>query len=1004
MVSRREIIRNLTSGFLDQSIQSSREYHPALLANNPEKQEKVLTTVQEQLLQCESFWVSVAFITTSGVASLINVLEQLRDNKIHGKILASQYQNFTHPEALRRLSRLSNIELRISVDRNFHAKGYLFRKADCYSLIIGSSNLTANALSKNAEWNLKVSAAHDSALMEQTLEAFKFEFEHALPVDQSFIDQYAGIYKAAEQMRLDNGSLPLPPIYRIADTSWSPQHTDPTGLISGELRRPTFPHIVPNTMQKEALANLDRIRSDGHNRALIVSATGTGKTFLAAFDTKAFGARRTLFVVHRRNIAEAAKTSFETVFGETRTTGIYSGAERSEADFLFCTIQTLSKPEHLERFKRDHFDYIVIDESHRAGADSYKRVIDYFKPRFLLGMTATPERTDGFDIFSLFNHQIAYEIRLHQALEEEMLSPFHYYGVTDLAVDDVEIDEEADFNRLTSTERVERIIEKSMFYGTDSGETRALVFCSRREECDELARQFNRKDIPALSLTGLSSEPERDDAIRRLESNDHDERLEYVFTVDIFNEGVDIPRVNQVIMLRPTQSAIIFVQQMGRGLRKVRGKEYLTIIDFIGNYKNNFLIPVALYGDRTYNKDHLRKLINGGSSSIPGTSTINFDKISKERIYKAIDAANMKRLAELKKDYDLLKFELGHPPMMVDFLEHGTRDPFLYVEYQKSFFNFSARYEESLKDKLSTKQRVLLEAFSREINNAVRIEESLILKLLFENETVTTSHVIAKTKERYGFGSQETVESAIHGLNLRFVRAKQNGEMKPLAEIFDVQVTLEGVREVSLHPDFRSHLSNSTFEKYLIDSAEYSIRSFDATYRPELYRDGFQLYRKYSRKDVFRILNWKTNPVAQNVGGYILSEDGSNCPIFVTYHKDEDISNSIKYEDYLVNRNTFAWMSKSNRTLQSNDVKAIKQSTKSGMRIPLFVKKSDDEGNDFYYIGDVDPVQGSFQQTRMLNDNEEEIPVVKLEFRLRDPVEESMYRYLTEERLANIGD
>ena len=270
-------------------------------------------------------------------------------------------------------------------------------------------------------------------------------------------------------------------------------------------------------------------------RDRIISATGTGKTYLAAFDAKSMDPQKLLFVVHRRNIAEKAMATFKKVFGGKKSMGIYSGSKKEvNKNFLFSTVQTIAKLEHLEVFAKDHFDYIVIDESHRAGAQSYVNLIEYFTPKFLLGMTATPERTDGGDIFKLFDHNIAYEIRLNHAMEEQMLCPFHYYGVSDLFIDDTEQDDVTVFNKLTSDERVDRIIAKSKFYGTDNGICRGLIFVSKVEEAKNLSQKFNSKGYNTLALSGNDSNEERAKAIDLLESDNEAERLDYIFTVDIF--------------------------------------------------------------------------------------------------------------------------------------------------------------------------------------------------------------------------------------------------------------------------------------------------------------------------------------------------------------------------------------------------------------------------------------------------------------------------------------
>jgi superfamily II DNA or RNA helicase len=271
-------------------------------------------------------------------------------------------------------------------------------------------------------------------------------------------------------------------------------------------------------------------------------------------------------------------------------------------------------------------------------------------------MTATPERTDGFDIFKQFNHDIAYEIRLQKALEEDMLCSFHYYGITDVIVEERSLKEDVAFNLLVSEERVNKVIEKATLYGCDNGCVRGLIFCSSIKESKALSDAFNKKGYRTVALSGEDSEEKRATAITRLESSNETEKIDYIFTVDIFNEGIDIPKVNQIILLRPTQSAIIFVQQLGRGLRKADDKAYLTVIDFIGNYSNNYMVPIALFGDTTYNKDTLRKLMKRGSSLIPGASTINFDKIARERIFKAIDTANLSLRRDLIKDIKLVRY------------------------------------------------------------------------------------------------------------------------------------------------------------------------------------------------------------------------------------------------------------------------------------------------------------------------------------------------------------
>lgn len=962
--------QSLQTGYIDKAVLSNLAYQPELLVNQANPAKKVLSTILHELEHCDQFFISVAFVTTSGVATIINKLKELEDRGIKGEMLVSQYLNFTQPEALKRLLQFKNIDLRVATTGNSHTKGYIFKHKEHFNLIVGSSNLTAQALSTNKEWNIKISALDKSGIVDKVLQEFRADFEKGIPVTNAYIAGYEEIYK--QELLISR-------------------------KINSEISKEAGTSIAPNAMQLEALENLRNLRAAGKDKALIISATGTGKTYLSAFDAHAFQAKKLLFVVHRLTIAKDALGTFRRVFGLSKSMGLYSGNQQElDCDFVFSTIQTISKPNHLDNFAKDHFDYIIIDETHRSGADSYLRLIEHFTPKFLLGMTATPERTDGNDIFRLFDHNIAYEIRLSKAMEEDMLSSFHYFGVADLSVDNVEVEKKSDFRFLVARERVERIIEHATFYGSDNGITRGLVFCSRTNEAEELSSLFNAKGFKTVALTGDSSEEERARAIERLESDNLSEKLDYIFTVDIFNEGIDIPKINQIIMLRPTASAIIFIQQLGRGLRKVDGKGYLTVIDFIGNYENNYLIPIALYGDTSYNKDSLRKLITEGSRMIPGASTINFDEVTKEKIFQSIDTANMQLFADLKKDYNLLKFKLGRRPMMMDFIEHGSRDPFLFVEYANSYYNFMVKVENIESPELSQLQRKLLELFSNEINNTKRVEESLILKLLIEFGELTVDKLKAELSDRYGyFVSDETINSCVLNLNFEFVREKKGGKMLSAKEIYDLDVI--GLEQGSFvfSSAFMKHLSQAEFKKFLMDSIAYSIHEFDRLFDGEKWQNGFVLYRKYSRKDVFRILNVKENPVAQNVGGYLVSPDNTHCPIFVNYHKEEDISESTKYEDEFINNKEFDWMSKSNRTLNSNDVKAI-LGQNGPIRLPLFIKKNNDEGMDFYYMGDLSPELDHVQQTTMLNDTGKQLPVVKIRFSLSVPVVQHLYDYLHE--------
>ena len=948
---------SIQTGFLDHSIASSKEYRPELLTNDSKKNKKVLSTIIHELEQCDEFWFSVAFVTTGGMASLMSTLLELEKKNIKGKILASQYLNFTQPAALKQIKKLKNIELRIATEGAFHSKGYLFKKGNIFDLIIGSSNLTQTALSSNKEWNLKISATDESELIEVAVNEFKVEFEVAKIVTEKYLIEYDLIWR--RRKKLDRELI------------------EKTQTLENKT-------IQPNLMQTEALENIARLRRKGKTKALLISATGTGKTYLSAFDVQSVKPKKFLFVVHRNVIAKDAMKTFKNLLGDKISMGVYSGKQKElNADYIFSTVQTISQPEHLAKFDPTHFEYIVIDETHRAASASYQRIINHFTPNFLLGMTATPERTDGDDIFKLFDHNIAYEIRLHRALEEEMLSPFHYYGITDLQINDTEIDELTDFNLLTSSERVNHIIQKAELYGCDDGVVRGLVFCSTKEIAIRLSEEFNSRMYRTEVLTGDSSNEKRERAIRLLEADNLNVKLDYIFTVDIFNEGIDIPKVNQIIMLRPTQSAIIFVQQLGRELRKTMTKDYLTVIDFIGNYKTNFMLPIALYGDTTYNKDLLRKLMSSRSNMIPGSSTVNFDRISKEKIFKAIDSTNMSMKKDLQNDYRLLKYRLGKVPMMVDFLEQGARDPWLYIQKYRAYINIVIEQEDDHKGKVTPDQLKLLELFSREINNSKRVEESIILKAIIDKGQISVSELKTIIKTDYNYElSDDTIKSCLINLNFNFVKTP-----KAMVEFKNDVFTATSQLQNSLKVDL--------FRTFLLDNIQYSILTFNKRYSKDNYHNGFTIYQKYSKRDVFRILNWIQNPVPLNVGGYMISPDKSNCPIFVNYKKKEDISNTTKYEDEFINPSTFQWISKSNRYITSPEIKAF-QNYQDGLLLPLFIIKNKDEGTEYYFMGNVTPLLDRFKETTMPDGENKPVPVVTMTLQMNTVVEDNIYRYLVE--------
>jgi len=794
-------------------------------------------------------------------------------------------------------------------------------------------------------------------LLKYTMEEFERTYDSAQEVTDEWLEAYEKLYSRQYQVRKQA-------IFDVQDTK----------------------KILPNKMQLEALESLKKLREEGKDKALLISATGTGKTYFSAFDAQRVNPKRLLFVVHRENITRASRKSYKRIFGNNVEMGILSGNHKDfSARFLFSTVQTLSKDEVLTLFRPDEFDYIVIDEAHRSGSRSYEKILNYFKPKFLLGMSATPERTDGYDIYKTFDYNIAYEIRLNRALEEDMLCPFHYYGVSELEIDGQLIDEKTAFNQLVCSERVDRVIEKAKLYGWDQGRVKGLVFCSSVKEAKELSMQFNGRGYRTIALDGSSTEEEREKAIEQLEKNERDtEYLDYIFTVDIFNEGIDIPSVNQIIMLRPTQSAIVFVQQLGRGLRKSQNKEYVVVIDFIGNYANNYLVPIALYGDNSYNKDNLRRLMNSGSCMLPGVSTINFDKVTRERIYDAINQTNMNTKKALVEEYKLLKYKLGKVPTMMDFIKHGSRDPWAFIDYSGSYYSFLTSIGEELDEILSPIQKAHLEFYSKELGNGKSIEELILLKKLINHESVIKEEFEQMIHQAYGHKiTTATFNTIIRYLNGLFFKIQDQNKYRNPSSV------IEQDDRLSISETLKEELRCNLFNHQLMDLINYAIDRFDKCYKVENDKQGLIRYQKYSRKDVCHILNWE-NDESSTMYGYRIKYN--TCPIFVTYHKQDDISETTKYEDCFINRKQFSWMTRSSVTLDSKEALAIKAYNETGLRISLFIKKSDSEGSDFYYMGDVSPM--AMTQTTIKNEKGEDKPIVNIIFDLEHEVPHQLYNYL----------
>lgn len=990
MDKRDELRLGYETAYIDGSVASNSFYSPQFVSNNYKDGKKVLSSIEDELLRCDKFQISVAFITLGGITPLLQTLKELEKKNIPGEILTTNYLNFSEPKALEKLNGLSNITLKMydvqEAGEGFHTKGYIFKTDEVYRIIIGSSNITSAALTRNQEWNTKLVSTEQGEMAKEIVAEFNrlWNSQYALDFNE-FYENYKEQYKIIKHQR---------------DIARKDQ------VVSLEKYR-----LKPNSMQVGFITNLKKILEAGEDRALLISATGTGKTYASAFAMRELGFKRVLFLVHRGQLARQTKKSYEKVFAKSVSMGLVgAGYHEYDADYVFATVQTLNRDEHLLQYDKNAFDCIVLDEAHHVTADTYQKIMKHFSPKLWLGMTATPDKRDdkvaGRNVYELFNYQIAYEIRLQQAMEENLLCPFHYFGITDLSIVGDDKDNR-NFSMLTSDERVKHIIQQANYYGYSGEKVKGLIFCSSIKETQELSHKFNNIVNPdtgeyfrTIALNGDANEQERQDAFERLamnegEANVHKQPLDYIFSVEILNEGVDIVEVNQVIMLRPTQSPIVFIQQLGRGLRKADGKEYVVILDFIGNYNNNFMIPIALSGDRTYNKDNIRRYIMEGGRIIPGASTVHFDEISKKRIFASVDNANFSDIKLIKENYTNLKNKLGRIPALKDFDDYGEMDVIRIFDNNSlgSYYKFLVKYEKDYKIRLSQEEEKIVEFISKKLANGKRIQELQLLKrtLLYANGLSKCGLFTGLSQDLLTYGKSISKEQQENIINVMTNEFPAGSSKKTYSQC--VFIEKEG-NDYKPTKTFLEMLSNRDFYNVIKELVDFGISRYERDYKQSYDVTDFVLYQKYTYEDVCRLLNWEQNEVPLNIGGYKYDKKTKTFPVFINYDKSEDISDTTKYEDHFVPgfRDRLIAISKSGRSLQSEDVQNFLKAKERGIRVELFVRKNKDDkiSKEFYYLGHM-TASGNTKEFTMPNTQK---TAVEIEWILDVPVREDIYEYI----------
>ena len=950
-----ELQQSLASALIDDKINSLPDLQPQIIYNDYNSGSNLLVELLQELQTCKQFYFAIAFITQSGLICLKECLKLLQEKNITGDILTTDYLYFNQPKALQELQQYPNLNIRIYTKENFHIKGYIFEQNDYYTLIVGSNNLTQTALKANKEWSLKISSLANGALINNTLSQFQQMWQEAMPLTDIWPKQYADKYHSLQKLKRQ---------FATAQENISTND------------------IAPNKMQQEALTTLEKLQQDNKHKALLISATGTGKTYLSAFAVKKANPKRLLFLAHREQILKQACKTFAKIIPDIQY-GILSANHKDfHKPYLFATINMLSKEENLTQFTPTHFDYIIIDETHRAGASSYLKILNYFQPQFLLGMTATPERTDGFDIYQLFDHNIAYEIRLNQAMQENLLCPFHYFGITDITVDNQEINDNSTFNDLTTDARVTHIINQSQYYGFSGERLRGLIFCSQIEEAQILSQKFNERGFNTIALSGKDSQETRTNAIHKLEQKERSTGLDYIFTVDIMNEGIDIPAINQIIMLRPTKSAIIFVQQLGRGLRKYPQKDYVVILDFIGNYQNNFMIPIALSGDTSYNKDNIRHYVTEGNRFIFGSSTIHFDKVARQKIYQAIDSAKLSDTALLKNEYLQLKQKLGKIPSIFDFSQFGSIDILKFLDKFKTYHNFLQKYDKDYTIRFNTIQEEILYFISYRFAKGKRIHELLALKLLLKNTSyllMDINHILT-TKYHQNLTEQIKI-SLIRNLTNLFTISNEQSKFSNCIFI------KENNNDYIISDIFKSALLDEKFYFQINEILDFALERYQKYYQNRYKDTNLVLYQKYTYEEVCYLLNWpqKINPNA--MAGYFYERTTHTMPVFINYITPD--KKRVDYTNKFLSNTLITAYSKSNRKLDSSDAKHIYNAKEEQNKLYLFVRKpsEDKEAKEFYFLGEI-TAQGKPEFAPKYNG-------FKILYKLDTPVRADIFDYLT---------
>ena len=908
-----------------------------LILNEKTKFKNFFIYLKNELLNCKKFYFIVSFIRYSGLQILLSTLDELEKKGIKGEIITSVYLNITDSKSLRKLLSYKNIKVKIynNSSESFHTKAYLFKKNKYHTCIIGSSNISQSALYSAEEWNVKLTESNFFEIYKKSISQFKnlWNSDKAIELSEDFIFEYENyknnlkLQKTFDYIKIKNNKN----------------------------------HFEPNSMQKEILEKLKNTRKSGNKKGLVVAATGTGKTYLAAMDIKNFfenKEKRFLFLAHREELLENAILVCKKIMkiGENKVGRIFGGKKETEKKIIFATVQSLQN-NYLE-FSKDYFDYIVIDEFHHSSAKSYTKILNYFNPKFLLGLTATPERMDGKDILELCDYNLVGEMGLKRAMEQDLIAPFHYFGINDETFDYEKIpykngkyQEDILVKNLSNNKRVDYIIESIKKIGFDGEKMSCIAFCENINHASFMNENFNKNGYISKVLTSKTSKFEREKILEDFKNK----KSEILCVVDILNEGIDIPNINLLLFLRPTFSSTIFTQQIGRGLRKCENKDFVTIIDFIGNHKKDYIIAKFFYEEMLNNKnilyskkEKLIKEIKTNFENIPMASYVELDRICQERIINKIEKINFNSKIMLKEAYDSFKNEIGKNDDEILEILDFDRNIELFIELSSkygSFYIAQKNLESNSIDELNFSNIEFLSYLEKKLT-LVEPFTYLIMDLFLDKKikNITESDVLKKYKNYFNI-----LEFKNTYLIKRILKELIEDEILD----FESNSEFKNNKNYKISKKYKNNFfKDKNFLKRLKQLIILGLSEFKNNDISQFNENILINYKEYKRIELQILLDSKV-PKGSWRAGYANTE--KDICLFVTYDKSHILQENLKYDNSLHSDDIIQWISQPKTYHASSVGQMFIKHREKGIKVHIFVRKfaflDNKKTNPFIYLG-----------------------------------------------------